>query len=170
MKNILISGRPGIGKTTLIRKVADSLKDRAGGFYTGEIRRQGARTGFSLTTLDGKSGVLATVGGSGPHRVGKYTVHLTDLENIGVPAVLEAVESGKVVVIDEIARMELFSDRFKQAVTTALDSDSSVVATIQQRHDPFLDSVRSRQDVELVELTTANRECLSWDIMSMLGA
>ena len=168
MKNILITAKPGTGKTTLIRKVAEALGDRAGGFYTGEIRQDGERIGFSLTTLDGRSGTLARKGGGGRHRVGKYIVDTIDLEEIGVPAILEAVAGGKVVVIDEIARMELFSNAFKEAVTQALDSECTVIATIQQRDDPFLNSIRSRPDVRIASLTVENRDSLAEQMITRL--
>ena len=160
MSNILITGRPGVGKTTLIKKLAEALGDSAGGFYTEETREGGVRTGFSLTTLDGKHGVLARVGAEGPHRVGKYAVDLSDLETIGVPAVRSAVEARGIVLIDEIGRMELFSRTFRNAVVDALDSICAVVATIQMRSERFLDSVRSRDDVEIIEVTLQNRDLI----------
>ena len=169
LKNILITAKPGTGKTTLIRKVAEAIGDRAGGFYTGEIRQDGERIGFSLTTLDGRSGTLARKGGRGPHRVGKYVVETADLEEIGVRAILEAVAAGKIIIIDEIARMELFSDAFKEAVTQALHSECTVIATIQQREDPFLNSIRLRPDVRIASLTVENRDSLAEQIIATLN-
>ncbi|PYK36728.1 MAG: hypothetical protein DME60_13840, partial [Verrucomicrobia bacterium] len=39
-EKVLLTGRPGCGKTTLIKRVVSNLARRAGGFYTEEIRQR----------------------------------------------------------------------------------------------------------------------------------
>ena len=102
--------------------------------------------------------------------MGKYVVETADLEEIGVRAILEAVAAGKIIIIDEIARMELFSDAFKEAVTQALHSECTVIATIQQREDPFLNSIRLRPDVRIASLTVENRDSLAQQIIATIQA
>ena len=111
--NILISGRPGIGKSTVIQKIIESLgSERAGGFWSGEIRQAGRRVGFSINTLYGLNGILAHVDFTTGPRVGKYRVNVSDIDNIAVPSMISAREAGKIIIIDEIASMELFSTKF----------------------------------------------------------
>ena len=112
---------------------------RAGGGSDGNTTSQ------YTATLDGREGLLAHAGISSPHRVGRYGVQMLDLEAIAVPEVRDAVRRGQVVVIDEIASMELFSDAFREAVLDALDAPCRVLATIQNRVHPFLDALRRRQ-------------------------
>ena len=57
-KHLLITGRPGVGKTTLIKRLIPALPP-AGGFYTEEIRSCGERVGFKIVTLAGEEGILA---------------------------------------------------------------------------------------------------------------
>ncbi len=159
-QNVLITGKPGCGKTTLVEKVAFALGERAGGFTSSEIRGPSGRVGFIILTLEGKEGMLAHVNHKSPHRVGRYRVNVGDIDSVAVPAIEEAVRAGRIVVIDEIARMELFSDAFRGAVIAALDSPSRVLATIQRRGDPFLDRLRARPDVTLVTVTPENRDGL----------
>jgi nucleoside-triphosphatase len=164
-KNILVTGRPGVGKTTLIRRVLDALSIDAGGFYTHEIRERARRVGFAITDLTGASGILAHVDRDDGHRVGKYRVNREDLERIGVPAIRAAVEEARLVVMDEIGRMELCSEAFQDAVLTALGSPVPVLGTIQDRRNAFLDAVRAREDVEIVRVDESNRDRLAGDLV-----
>jgi nucleoside-triphosphatase len=159
-KNILITGTPGCGKTTLIEKVVSALGKRSGGFTTGELRGARGRAGFSIRTIDDKKGMLAHIDCKSPHRVGRYGVNISDIETIAVPTIQDAIRTGKIVIIDEIARMELFSSAFRQAVLLALDSRSRVLAAIQMRCDPFLDEIKARLDTTLITLTHDNRDQL----------
>ncbi|MCK5597594.1 MAG: NTPase [Candidatus Eisenbacteria sp.] len=159
-KNLLVTGRPGVGKTTLIERVLDFLDIDAGGFYTSEMLDGGRRVGFSIVGLHGDSGVLAHVDHEGSFRVGKYGVNCEDLERVGVRAVDQALKHSRLIVMDEIGRMELCSQAFQEAVGRALDSPKPVLGTIQDRTNAFLDSVRARPDVEVLRVNTGNRECL----------
>ena len=159
-KNVFVTGRPGIGKTTLIERVLDALDVDAGGFYTRELLDGGSRVGFSIIGLHGDSGVLAHVDHESPFRVGKYGVNCEDLERVGVRAIDEALKCSRLIVMDEIGRMELCSPGFQEAVGRALDSPVPVLGTVQDRANAFLDSVRARPDVEVMRVNTGNRECL----------
>jgi nucleoside-triphosphatase THEP1/uncharacterized protein with PIN domain len=159
--NIFVTGRPGVGKTTLIRRVLSALEARVGGFYTCEIREGGRRVGFSIESFSGERGTLAHISHEGPFRVGRYGVNREDLEGVGVSALELAVAEAELVVMDEIGRMELCSPSFQRAVLSALDSERPVLGTIQDRRNPFLDCVRSRKDIEVLEITPQNRDAMT---------
>ena len=154
----LVTGPPGCGKTTLLRQVAAELGVKAGGFYTEEIRERGQRRGFRLLTLDGQEAVLASVDMTGPPRVGKYGVDLAALEWVGVPALEEAATSADVVVVDEIGKMEMASDRFRQAVESALDAGCCLLGSILLAPHPWADAIKARPEVLVVGLTLGERE------------
>jgi nucleoside-triphosphatase len=159
-QKVLLTGRPGCGKTTLIRHVVNDLALPAGGFYTEEIRQRGRRVGFKLVTLDGKETVFADVNFKTSERVGKYGLDLAKLETVGIAAVREAVHTRKLVVIDEIGPMEIRSAIFRDAVNQALDSSVSILATIVARSLPFTDAIKKRPDVSMVEVCPENRRQL----------
>ena len=159
-KKVLLTGRPGCGKTTLIKRVVNNLPRRAGGFYTEEIREAGARVGFKVVTLGGKEAVFAHVDFKTPDRLGKYGLDLSALERISVGAVRRAVRTRRLVVIDEIGPMEIRSAIFRDSVTEVLDSEVPVIATIYARSLPFTDAIKSRPDVTLIEVRLENRERL----------
>ena len=126
----LLTGKPGVGKTTLIREALSQAKKTPGGFYTREIRSQALRQGFEIVTLDGLTAVLAHVSFESPYRVSKYGVNVDNLNSVGVAAIRRAIKECDLIVIDEIGKMELLSLDFREAVLEALGSSRKVLGTI----------------------------------------
>jgi len=168
-KVILLTGPPGCGKTTLIRRIVDAIQMPAGGFYTREIREQGVRKGFEIITLDGQRGILAHVGIRSTKRISKYGVDLAVLDSLAVAAIEEAVAEQRLVVIDEIGPMEILSDRFCRVVIQALESPSFVLGTIAKRSMPFTDRVKSMPGVKVIEVLHGEWDRLLSDVLGMLG-
>jgi nucleoside-triphosphatase len=164
-RNILITGLPGVGKTTLIKNITEALKDlRPVGFYTAEIREEGRRKGFELISLDGKRGLLSDTDIQSPHRVGKYKVDVKGFE-----AFLRSIPflnpSTRLIVIDEIGKMECYSDQFKNLLREILDSEKWVIATIAFKGSGIIKEIKKRNDVKLFEITQRNRNSLLSDIL-----
>ena len=159
-RKVLLTGRPGCGKTTLVRRVVKELAQSAGGFYTEEIRERGLRRGFKIVTLDGKEGVFAHVNFKTHQRLGKYGLDLSPLETISIEAVRKAIREREVTVIDEIGPMEIRSAIFRDVVNEALNSRAPLLGTITARPFPFTDAIKKRRDVTLIEVRGDNREQL----------
>jgi nucleoside-triphosphatase len=159
--NLLITGRPGIGKTTLIRRIAGHLTElEPAGFVTDEIREKGARKGFSLISLDGsRRGVLAHVEIESRYRVGRYRVDISGFESF-VDQIGSDVQKAPLVFIDEIGKMECLSRKFRDFILARLDSPQVLVATVAQRGGAFIEACKVRSDVELLIITERNREAL----------
>jgi nucleoside-triphosphatase len=158
-KNLLFTGAPGCGKSTLIERIIEELDRPACGFFTREIRERNIRVGFSITTLDGRSGILARVGLGGPYKVGKYSVCIDDIERIAVPS-MSTERDGEIVVVDEIGKMECMSELFRNTLIATLDSDHPVIGSVALRGNPFIEGIKRRNDVLVVTLTEENREQL----------
>ncbi|MBN2541408.1 AAA family ATPase [bacterium] len=138
---ILLTGLPGSGKTTVIKKIAERLGDGAVGFYTGEIRVKGRRVGFKIRTLSGREGVLAHIDIKAQYKVSKYGVNIEDLESIGVKELRRGLKEKKVIIIDEIGKMELYSKSFREILNNILNSELDIVATVIYEPNPFADKV-----------------------------
>jgi nucleoside-triphosphatase len=170
VNNILIQGKPGSGKTTLIKKVVLSLqKEKAGGFYTEEIRDDKDRVGFNAKTLDGKEEILSHVSFKSGPRVGKYRVNINVIDELIIDSIKEAIKDKDIVVIDEIGKMEMFSENFKFAVKKAFDSSKRVLATIPVYSNTFLNSLKKRNDVEIFVLDVNNRDKLLGYILKKMA-
>ena len=167
---VAITGQPGVGKTTVCRAVVDRLGRSAGGMVCsditegdgGEGNSRSRRVGFELLDLQtGVKGVLAHIRGDGP-RVGKYHVNLHDLDRIGVSAILSAVGTD-LIVIDEIAPMELTSQQFIRVVEVALASDTDMLVVLHQRSTHPL-AERIRAEFDLITVTLDNRGVIADEI------
>jgi nucleoside-triphosphatase len=163
--NILITGPPGIGKTTIMKKLAQKLNDTGpAGFYTTEIREGGVRQGFELVGLNGRKGLLSHIDIKSPYHVGRYGVDIRSFE-IFLDALALTDPNAGLVMIDEIGKMECLSQRFKTVVRTVLDSGKAVIATIALNGPEFIAEVKGREDAMLFEMTLENRDSLAEEIL-----
>ena len=162
---MLLTGSPGVGKTTVLLKAVEALKAKGynvGGMISREARVGGTRVGFEILDLaSSKHGWLAHVDQKSGPQVGKYRVNLEDLDEIGAEAIKKAAENFDVVAVDEIGPMELFSGRFRMAVEKAVESRKLVVGVIhwKEKHK-LIDEVKKREDTEIIVVTQENRKRL----------
>jgi nucleoside-triphosphatase len=166
---LLLTGAPGVGKTTVLIKAVDALKAKGisvGGMISREARAGNVRIGFEIIDLtNSKHGWLAHVNQRTGPQVGKYHVNLEDLDNIGAQAIMQALEKCDVIAIDEIGPMEMFSQKFKQAVKQALESKKLVLAVVHAKaRDPLIAEAKQREDAEIFTVTLANRDMLAEEI------
>jgi nucleoside-triphosphatase len=169
---VLLEGRPGIGKTTVAARLAELLLERGvevTGFVTRELREHGRRVGFTVETFDGSKATLAHVDFRGPPRVGKYGVDLEAFERVALPT-LERPQRSEVVVIDELGKMELASERFREAARGLFDEPLSIVATTHVFRDALTDALKRRDDVVRVRVTHASRGELPRKLADRLSA
>ncbi|TKS85321.1 Cancer-related nucleoside-triphosphatase [Collichthys lucidus] len=185
-KHVFLTGPPGVGKTTLVKKVCEALESSGvgvEGFYTEEVREAGRRVGFDVVTVTGERGHLSRirdVAGSSHGRreytVGQYVVDLPSFESLALPLFtnVRSADAGgrKVFVIDEIGKMELFSQSFIRSVRQTLDSSSyTILGTIPiPKGKPLglVEEVRSRRDVKVFTLSKENRNSILQDILAAL--
>lgn len=157
-KNLFLTGAPSSGKTTVIKKVIQALEVPASGFYTEEVRIAGRRTGFLMKTLDGRSGYLAHQDIISDFHIRRYGVSIENIETIAVPSI--APVDRNIIILDEIGKMECFSDVFRKAARAVLDSPNIVVGTITLGGDSFILGIKDRPDIEITEVTGENRDAL----------
>ncbi len=163
--NILITGVPGVGKTTLVTKICDSVKRRRpAGFYTAEIREEGVRKGFELIALDGRRSILSHVNIESAFRVGKYGVDVAGFDTFLDSIPFFAAETD-LIIIDEIGKMECFSPRFEKVLQKVLASQTLVIATIALTGGGSISGAKKRDDVKLFQITRKNRDSILREIL-----
>ncbi len=160
LKNVLITGEPGVGKSTLIKRLVEPYGDRLDGFLTEEILEDDLRVGFRSRLFDGRTGVLAHKDYAKVIRVGKYGVDPGVVNRLLVPAINFKSKPKAMLVIDEVARMQTWSENFRFCVYNALNADRPVLATVHTYVDPFTDMIKGRPDCTTIEIKTHNRDQL----------
>jgi len=169
IKNIFLTGPPSVGKTTVIKKVASGLSRKATGFYTEELRKGDRRAGFLMKTLDGKEGLLGHEDITSLYHVRRYGVSMENIEGIAVPAIAPR-SADAVIIIDEIGKMECFSQAFCEAALKALNSSNAVLGTIAVGGTDFIREIKTREDMKILEVTLHNRDTLPRVVLAELEA
>ena len=170
-----ITGMPSVGKTETLIKIIASLEEHGyivQGMITEPIIVKGHRIGFYVTNWRTKEKeVFAHQDYENKEKIGKYGVDIAALEKIGVPAIENAItdENVNIIVIDEIGKMEMLSEKFCEMVIEALDSDKPIMVTLHKKsRTPLLQDVRRRDDIRILEVTPVNRNLLPYKIEKIM--
>lgn len=171
MKHLLVIGRPGIGKTTLMKNIIKTLRGQSiDGFITEELREKEERAGFWLSPLDGRQVLLAHQQFNSDVQVGPFKVNTAILEEVAIPVLKRAQNQARLIFLDELGRMELCSNKFRQAVEALFNKGPVIVATGSISPIDFLEAIKRRKDVELIPLTMANRDMVEEELQMRLAA
>ncbi len=166
-----MTGPPGCGKTTAVMRIVGALHGaKVAGFYTEEIREAGRRKGFRWHRLDGRSGTLAHVNIKSDYRVSKYGVDIESFDREAIPAIDPRITRADLFAVDEIGKMECFSDKFVQTVRRLFNSEASVLATVALKGAGLIQEVKSYPMVNLIHLTAENRDEIIKQVAHMLAA
>ncbi len=169
-QRILVTGRPGVGKTTLVQRVVAQLPRPVRGFITQEVREGGRRVGFQVVTFSGRKVWLAHVAWRQGPRVGRYRVNLRGFEEVALSELdLKHAPPETLVVVDEIGPMELLSRPFQEAFMALMEGPWDVLATMALKPHPFINALKARSDVEVVVVTPQNRDALVPQLRARLG-
>ncbi|XP_041022374.1 cancer-related nucleoside-triphosphatase homolog [Juglans microcarpa x Juglans regia] len=180
-KSFLITGPPGVGKTTLIMKVFEALKTshpslQIQGFYSSEVRRGSERVGFEVVTSDGRRGRLASTTISTLEslrwpNVGKYKVDIASFESLVLPELQVRVDTD-LFIIDEVGKMEMYSSSFFPGVLKVLESNIPVLASVpipkSGRDIPGVARLKNHPGATVFTLSTSNRDAIKDQIYSIL--
>ncbi len=168
-----LSGLPGVGKTTTLKKTIEILEEegfKVGGMITEEVRENGKRVGFYvLNWMTKEKKIFAHKDFESRLKVGRYGVDIAVLEEVGIKALEEAMEKADVIVIDEVGKMEVGSKKFVKVVREILELDKHLIMTLHKKsRTPLLQEIRRRDDIRMLEVTPINRNLLPFKIVQLI--
>ena len=159
--HILIVGNPGVGKSTLIRRLLEHNSRPVCGFVTkmepSEVN--GLRSIYVHPAAQPEHAWEYT----GENLIGTcdtkiHNINLDAFDTLGVEY-LSALPQNGLILMDELGFMEAGSVPFTQRVLEVLDGDIPVLAAVKSRTDiPFLEQVRSHPKATVCHITPENRE------------
>jgi len=170
-----ITGLPNVGKTETLVKIVENLERagyKVGGMLTTPIKEDGKRTG--LVTRDWRTGeekIFALTDQDSSYRVGEYGIDLKSLDTVGTRAIRKAIEDDSIdiVIIDEVGKMEMLSEKFCEIVREALDSDKVIIMTLHKKsRNSLLQDIRRRDDIRILEVTQVNKNLLPYKVEKIL--
>ena len=165
---ILITGLPGIGKTTLCKRLYERLKTKykVGGIISVEMRKGSVREGFKMINLEnGEELLLAKKGLKSKYRIGSYGVLVENVDKIS-DVIKKSVETNDITIIDEIGPMELLSEKFSKTIMDVFTLDKNIIATIHYKSNhPVIRRIKNRKDCVIYTLNKGNRERIFFEIL-----
>ncbi|RAO98535.1 hypothetical protein PW5551_09310 [Petrotoga sp. 9PW.55.5.1] len=174
INNIFLTGRIGVGKTTIIKKILKKLKPKIGGFTVykeGEIFNWNAFYLIESSYLIDEKIVLNL---SEENRFAyrkenyfKWLVNTKAFDEVGV-RLLSPSNFVDIIIMDELGRFELNAYEFQKKVYSLLDSKIPVLGVIKDESNEFLDKIRNRTDVEIFKITEENRESQYEDVYNLV--
>lgn len=155
---ILLTGKPKSGKTTLLEKLLEDIKDKHG-MVAIEVLEDDTRIGFDLQDDSGHTAILARTDRKTGIAVGRYYVDITSLNIFIEP--LFSIAPGQLLYIDEIGHMQLHSEKFQQLARSYLNAPNDYLGTVSSIYEhPFIDEVKNRHDILLCTITPENRDAM----------
>ncbi len=171
-----ITGMPSVGKTKTLIKIIKSLEKhgyKVEGMIAEPIIEKNEQVGFYVIDWQTKEKeVFAHIDFDTKDKVGEYGVDIEALDKIGIPAIEKAIVDDEIniIIIDEIGKMEMLSEKFCEMVIEALDSDKPIMVTLHKKsRTPLLQDVRRRDDIRILEVTAVNRNLLPYKIEKIMA-
>ncbi len=152
--HLLVTGSPKTGKTILIKELLKEFKSLSCGFITEELKKEGKRIGFLLKTTDNTEFIFAQKGIKSKYKLKNYGINIEEFEEKALSLLTK--KDKRFIVIDEIGKMELFSQKFKEILKEILNSEKRIYGTIHREIKGFLKKIKERKDVYLLELKKRN--------------
>lgn len=157
--NLFLTAKPRTGKSTAIKKIVSEIgKDKCVGFITEEIKEEGKRVGFKIITMDGREGVLASITTISDVRLSRYGIDIKTFEDLCISTISNIEDSNKIIIIDEVGPIQMFSERFKKALIEALGNSNDIIGTVFFDQHPWIDGFKEIEGVKLINVTVENRD------------
>lgn len=169
MVHALIVGSPGVGKSTLIRRIRQELGMPVFGYETKKEDlladpEQGSPLYFypaGKNHVQSEENLIGFCGNKDFAAMGQVFDRFAPLLRGPVP-------EGHLVLLDEIGYLEREARDFQEAVLSLLSGDAPLIAAVKDKEAPFLNRVRTHPKCRCFYITEENRDSLYSEVLQFL--
>jgi len=164
-RNVFITGKKGIGKSTLLNKIINIVGCALGGFVQGKeftdekisykiISLYNPKQNYTIGIYDKKKAYLNTD---------------INIFNVVSEEILQrCLNSGDLIILDELGFMEENSEVFKNSIFKILDSNKPVLGVLKECNTDFVRNIKMRKDVQVIRIDEINRNLMEKEIIKIL--
>lgn len=158
-KNIFLTGKTKVGKSTLLQNTLAKLEGQFTGFVTVPEMKGKFLSGFLMIPWEHKDRHYAPLY-IAKHMPDDRWVAVTESFDISGTEILDNClnKNPNLIVMDELGFFESNALAFQSKVHQCLDSSIPVLGVIKPIGTPFMNSIRGRKDVFILEVTEENRQ------------
>lgn len=169
IKNIFLTGQHGVGKSCLIqRTLGNFFAASIGGFLTAPVYdEKNSIVSYRICPFNQNSSgwIFASRNWRNMPQYFHFGVDTTVFDEYGKSILAEACHRHQIVVMDELGFMEEKAYIFQKMVFQCLDAGAIVLGVIKPIRNHFLDKIRERSDVVVVEIQMENRDNIYWKLV-----
>ncbi len=163
LKNLFLTGKKGVGKTTLLKKALGKLDVSIGGYTTQRVFEGYYRNYVAKSFCDDEEYQIIKVDSRDDSKVwfpDVFEKHLVPL--------LDKSLNMDLIVLDELGCSENGITEFTSKVFELLDSPKIVFGVLKEDNCEFIDNIKRRGDVTVITVTEDNRDHLLDEILCIL--
>lgn len=168
-KHVFLTGEKQIGKSTLLKRLIAESGRTFKGFQTRAYVLEGVKKGYYMHSMLPMEGIENDSPISVNLNKEMVIPILETFDTLGVKIVNDALAHPGIMVMDEIGRFEGKSSDFKKAILMSLNREKQVIGVLQKTHSSFIDHIKARDDVEVIEITRENRDSIYESLLSLLS-
>jgi len=174
MKNLFLTGKINIGKTTVLNSIVEKLNienNKICGFSTKAFLENGKVKGFYINPvkyyLEIPKFDERIIGYTDDE--GRWVSVPETFDNFGVEILDYCLKSKfELIIMDELGFFESKAYTFQKKVYEVIESNKKVLGIVKPQRTIFMNSIKERKDVIVVEITEQNRDYISTELYSKI--
>jgi nucleoside-triphosphatase len=165
MYNLFLTGKIGIGKSTLLKRALKELNVSLGGYTTERVFEGYFRKYIIKSLYDNNTTYTILKVDSRDNS----KEHFIDSFEKGALSILDkSLKERNLIVLDELGSAENDMSLFTDKVFKLLDSKKIVFGVLKENDCDFLNAIMAREDVIVITITEDNRDYIIEDIINIL--
>lgn len=162
--NVFLQGDPGVGKSTIIKKVLTELDIQPSGFLTITGNGQSKVYIYEANSSERSESVENLIG----ERLGEgaFNFYTETFEKTGIE-ILNKVEA-PLILMDEIGFMENQAFQYQKRLLEVLMGEVSVLGVIKEKETEFIKKIIENEKNTIIKVNRENRESVYKHVLEIM--